>query len=55
MVKRFFQGIAHVGIVKTFKKKIDINVLGNIGKLFAQVLALNTMYSTYTSGGGGEK
>jgi hypothetical protein len=36
-------------------KKIDINVLGDIGKLFAQVLALNTTYSTYTSGGGGEK
>jgi hypothetical protein len=40
---------------KDSKKKFNFDVLGSIGKWFAQVLALNTIYSTYTSGGGGEK
>jgi hypothetical protein len=49
-----FRGIAPIGIVKTLYN-FNFDVLGDIGKWFAQVLALNTIYSIYKSGGGGEK
>ena len=50
----FFRGITPVGIVKTLYS-FNFDVLGDIGRWFAQLLALNTIYSTYISGGGREK